>query len=107
VNVANSDYLEHFHAQVFSRIPRDVSAAEIALLANYRNAPGFTFRKTMEKEGDKVLSFDPDSAEAIVIRGLINLGLVVRSATEGTRGDVAQYVTAPFVPRLLELVTEH
>jgi len=106
LNIANSDYLEHFHAQVFSRILRDVSAAEISLLAKYRDAPGFTFRMIKKEESDRVLAFNPTGAEAIVIRGLINLGLVVRAPTEGTYGDVAQYITAPFVPQLLELVAE-
>ena len=104
INIAGSDYLEHFEAQLFSRILRDVSATEIAFLVKHRDAPAFSFLALSADDQKRARNFHPNSSEALILRGIINLGLVARSPTEGTYGDLGAYLIAPFVPKLLELV---
>lgn len=112
LNVAGSDYLGSFEAQLFSRILRDISAAEVSFLAKHSSRPWISFGnpETGEVgpfhtlENPPPLFLRKESSEGAIVIGLINLGLVVRSAAEGTMSDVGAYVFSPLVPELLRLL---
>jgi hypothetical protein len=103
LNIAGSDYLSGFHAQLFSRILRDVSAAEINFLAKHRDAMWFSFGDPTEREKATVY-FEAGTIEATLVRGAINLGLINRGPGEETASDTGSYQLAPFVPELLDLI---
>jgi hypothetical protein len=100
LNIAGSDYLEGFEAQLFSRILRDVSAAEIAFLVDHRDLDSLAF----DHNGPPHRASIRDPREVTLARGLINLGILVRSASEGLASDTGAYYFAPFVPKLLDLI---
>ncbi|SRR5260221_14318242 len=114
LNVARSDYLGGFEAQVYSRILRDISAAEVRFLVRHRDARAFSFAdpSTPENGVSNTLAsplpvfLDKRSLEGAVAIGLINLGLLVRSASEGLASDTGAYVMSPLVTTLLALLTE-
>jgi hypothetical protein len=105
LNVAGSDYIEHFEAQEFTRILRDASAADIAFLAQHRGVREFTFHQggTL-REG--LVRINLDGSENSIARNLITLGILTRSPDEGTAADVGAYLVAPFVPSLLRLIED-
>jgi hypothetical protein len=103
LNIAGSDYLSGFHAQLFSRILRDVSAAEINFLAKHRDAMWFSFGAPAERD-DGTVYLEAGTIEATLVRGAINLGLINRGPGEGTASDTGSYQPAPFVPELLDLI---
>ena len=101
LNVSGSDFLGSHEAQLFSRILRDVSAAEISFLVEHRGYVWLTFMKPFDTS-DTFFIVDPQ--HEIIVRGLISLGLINRSASEGLSSDAGGYKYAPFVPRLIDLI---
>jgi hypothetical protein len=104
LNVAGSDFIDGFEAQLFSRILRDVSAAEIAFLAGHRRFSAFSFADPTAEDQETTCFIMPKSPDETVVRGLINLGLIARSRDEGHMSDKGEYLVAPFVPALLDLI---
>jgi hypothetical protein len=104
LNIASSDYLGSFEAQLFSRILLDISAAEISCLVRHRDVPWFIFRTAGIKEREGVLSIKSTSVDATIATGLMNLGLIVRSPDEGTFSYAGEYALAPIVGSLLDLI---
>jgi hypothetical protein len=104
LNVGDFDYLGSFEAQLFSRILRDVSAAEIAFLAGHRRFSAFSFANPTAEDQETTFFIMPKSPDETVVRGLINLGLIARSRDEGHMSDKGEYLVAPFVTRLLDLI---
>ena len=114
LNVANSDYMSAFEAQMLSRILRDISAAEVRFLAKYQERPWISFADPNQHgvgpfytvESPQPLFLSPDSSEASVAIGLLNLGLLVRSTARGLLSDNGAHVMSPLVPSLLALLAE-
>jgi len=102
LNVARSDHLESFEAQLFTRILRDISAAEIAFLAKHRNVSWFSFASP--RDADSTFYINSATLDGTLARGLINLGLLVRAPSEGLMSDAGGYSVAPFAVKLLELI---
>ena len=106
LNVAGSDYIEHFEAQEFTRILRDVSAADIAFLARHRGVVEFSFQRSSKDPRDGLVYLGPDGQDALIARNLITLGILARSWETGTASDVGAYKVADFVPKLLLLIED-
>ena len=110
LNIAASDFLSGFEAQAISRIIRDISAAEVRFLAEHRVISWISFGKPEQAgpfqtfENPPPLFVDRTSADGAVVIGLINLGLVVRSASEGLMSDKGAYVYSPLVEKLLQVL---
>jgi hypothetical protein len=104
LNIADSNYLEHFDAQNFSRILRDLSAAEMSFLAKNREFSSISFARSNAENADRVIYLDRGSADGVIARSLINHGLFARSPSEGHADDTGEYLAAPFIGKLLDLV---
>jgi hypothetical protein len=103
LNVANSNYLEHFRAQLISRILRDISAAEINFLHKTREYLWYSFAEKPNVP-ELTLRLIRGTEDSSLARGLIGLGLIVRAPSEGLMSDTGAYVRAPFAPDLMDLV---
>jgi hypothetical protein len=112
LNIAGSDFLNGFEAQAIARIIRDISAAEVRFLAQHRVISWISFGKPegagpfQTLENPPPLFVDKMSAEGSVVIGLINLGLIVRSTSEGLMSDTGAYVYSPLVEKLLQVLNE-
>lgn len=112
LNIAASDFLSGFEAQVISRIIRDISAAEVRFLAEHRVISWISFGKSEEAgpfqtfENPPPLFIDKMSLAGSVVIALINLGLIVRATSEGLMSDVGAYVYSPLVEKLLRVLEE-
>jgi len=107
LNVAGSDYIEHFEAQAFTRILRDASAADIAFLIRHRGVVEFSFQSPPgQTPRDGLVYLGQDGPDAVIARNLTALGILARSWETGTASDVGAYKVAEFVPRLLQLIED-
>jgi hypothetical protein len=104
LNVANSDYLGSFDAQAFSRLFRDISPAEVRFLMTHQNAGTFSFASP--RDSPSTVFIDKSSQEGLVAVSLINLGLLVRTPSEGLASDAGGYVMSPLVSKFLALLQE-
>ncbi len=90
-------------AAVLARILRDISAAEIDFLV--RTAPATRIqvaREHLEQEG--TLTFSPESPEALIVSGLIALGILMPAEPTWDESNLLRFST--ILPKLVALVTE-
>ncbi len=104
LNIADSDFIGGFEEELFSRIIRDASAAEISFLAKYRDVEWFCFSSPRD---DESTFYVEDPIDELRLRGLIGLGLVIRAPSEGLTTDKGSYRIAPFAPKLLDLLLKN
>jgi len=107
LNVAASDFHNTFEAQLFARILRDISAAEIRFLAELKGR-SVAFGKSPGQEHlafpDQVLFVDMGTTDGALAVGLLNMGLIVRAPVEGTFADRGLYDPSPVVEKLLQFL---
>lgn len=113
IGAVESTHLEAFEAQLLSRILRDISAAEVAFVRNYIRGGGVIFQShpdaesieaKLEAEGYRYI--DKDCQEGAVAVGLINLGVLVRSKSEGRWSDAGGYVFSQAAHQLLAVLKD-
>jgi hypothetical protein len=77
-NVLGIKELHHDEAVIISRIIRDISAEEAAFVVNAFKYDGVQlFLPEKEITSDNVLRVDPKSKDALIVSGLLSLGLLV------------------------------
>jgi hypothetical protein len=112
VNAVGSEDLDGFQAQVFSRILRDISVAEVAFLAEHEGRRWISFAEPRtvgpiaSLENPPPLFVDKTGGQGAVAIGLIHLGLIVRSSSEGLSSDQGAYTFSPLVTPFLRLLKE-
>lgn len=113
IGAVESTHLEAFEAQLLSRILRDISAAEVAFVRKHIRGGGVIFQSHPDAESidakleaEKYAYIDKDSQEGAVAVGLINLGVLVRSKSEGRWSDAGGYVFSQAAHQLLAVLAD-
>ena len=99
-NLLKARDLRSQEADVLSRVIRDISADEMRFLIEHRDVERFQISDT---EGDSsYLKIPVESGEALVVTGLISLGLLIPGEPTWDESGLFRY--ARVVPTLIELV---
>ncbi len=106
--IKDEDITPH-ESYLLSRIIRDISADEIMFLINHSHYSEVIIgTESSDKDSssdskEKVLWVSPESKDALLINGLINMGLLL--IQESGWGGTMNYKFSPIVTKLISLVT--
>jgi hypothetical protein len=103
-NCLREDELVPQEAAVLSRILRDMSATEAGFIVQNFGFQRVWLNTTVNEDGGQSPTVHPSSPEAIVVSGLISLGLLLSSSSE--YAGLGMFSWSPITAKLLALLRD-
>lgn len=102
-NLINDEDIKSHEAELLSRIVRDISADEIKFLINKCHYSEVIISNESDDSDINILCVSPDSEDAILINGLINMGLLL--IQQSGLGGSMNYKFSSIVKKLISLLS--
>jgi len=100
-NVVSTKVASHHEAALISRLIRDLSAEEVSFIINNGKFERISLGDSKPFD-QRSLKVSLDSNEALVVNGLISLGLLIPAEPSGNENILLRF--APIIPKLLALL---